>query len=235
MFPWTEAESALYQKLCGGAEAGDFRGKSSNLQHFSGSRHLVNDRNAKSKESHNASCRGGKEGLTMIYCMPTMIRPTILHFSSKAAEVCNHQLRHELAETLHLDLLMLLVWRSRNLVFWEVNQINAAIIGPSKLQVTRKMLLLPRDFDAAQWIQRISLQTDCTSFLFVYRFCLLGRLMTLMTWLSDAVAVVLPTLGESVRDSFTPSNHVNSCAKVLLWDRVHSWKCSNRPCGRWLL
>lgn len=45
-----QAESALYKKLCGGAEAGRLAGKSSNLQHFS-SRNLVNDGNAKFQES----------------------------------------------------------------------------------------------------------------------------------------------------------------------------------------
>ena len=159
--------------------------------------------------------------------MPHVIRPTILHFSSKSAEVCNHHLRHELAETLHLgtwnwliqsDLVDALSWRSRNLIFWEVSHINAAIIGPSKLQVTRKRLLLPSDFDAAEAIERNSLHTDPRSFLFVYMFFLLGRLMTLMTGPSDVVVVVLSTLGESVCYSFTPSHHENSSAKVLLWD-----------------
>lgn len=128
-----------------------------------------------------------------------------------------------------------LSWRSRNLIFWEVSHINAASLGPSKLQVTRKRLLLPSDFDAAEAIERNSLHTDPRIFLFVYIFLLLGRLMTLMTGPSDVVVVVLSTLGESVCYSFTPSHHENSCAKVLLWDWVHSWKCSNRPCGRWLL
>ena len=110
------------------------------------------------------------------------------------------------------------------MIFWEVSHINAAIIGPSKLQVTRKRLLLPSDFDAAEAIERISLHTDPTSFLFVYiyiyitLYLLLGRLMTLMTGPSDAVVMVLSTLGESVCYSFTPSHHENSCAKVLLWD-----------------
>lgn len=104
------------------------------------------------------------------------------------------------------------------MIFWEVSHINAASLGPSKLQVTRKRLLLPSDFDAAEAIERNSLHTDPRIFLFVYIFLLLGRLMTLMTGPSDVVVVVLSTLGESVCYSFTPSHHENSCAKVLLWD-----------------
>ena len=124
-------------------------------------------------------CVAVKKGRRWYTGMPHVIRPTILHFSSKAAEVCNHHLRHELAETLHLgtwnwliqsDLVDALSWRSRNLIFWEVSHINAAIIGPSKLQVTRKRLLLPSDFDAAEAIERNSLHTDPRSFLFVYMF-----------------------------------------------------------------
>lgn len=106
------------------------------------------------------------------------------------------------------------------MIFWEVSHINAASLGPSKLQVTRKRLLLPSDFDAVEAIERNSLHTDPRIFLFVYIyiFLLLGRLMTLMTGPSDVVVVVLSTLGESVCYSFTPSHHENSCAKVLLWD-----------------